>query len=599
MDIDGSPYRVVVHTVDKWRIYFNHNFDHLEPWQIVLYTISWTLFIQWMRKIFKYEEGFTFNKAVNDLLLNILPFVRKKYDENKDTLLKKLDEKMLKFDQRKEFYKFLPDRGLMPSDIIGEAADYRAMSDLLFERGRMSGSNFADTEDNLMNLLKEVFPLYCFSNSAYPDIFPAIRKMEAEIVRMMCSLYHGGPKSCGTFTTSDSESILLVCNAYRNRAFKAGIRKPEIIVAENAGIGFWEAGKTLGIRIVKLPLTRVYEADIGAIKRAINRETCLIVVSTPSPVTGTMDPIEEISQLAVHYGVPLHVDASWGGFLLPFMEQCDFPALPFDFRVSGVSSLTVDLDKYAYCPNGSSVIVYRDPELLEFQCSSETDWPGGVYVSPTLTDNRSGSLIALTWSTLLYHGRHGYVEKTQLILDATQFLAQCIKKEFDGVLQLLGEPSTSIIAFTTTSHSKIPAHWLGDELNELGWNLTLLQYPEALRVCITLNQTKDNVIQEFIEDIKKCVKKIQDAMADPDTKAWEATTPLFGFSSPLPDYNISFLLPKLVLSTYYSTPAAQVRSMRTLSIEGRKLSQMISASRLASFSFHNAPLKPPKESNQE
>lgn len=68
-------------------------------------------------------------------------------------------------------------------------------------------------------------------------------------------------------------------------------------------------------------------------------------------------------------------------------------------------------------------------------------------------------------------------------------------------------------------------------------------------------------------------------MNDPDTKAWERTTPLYGFSSPLPDYNVSYLLPKLVLSTYYSTPAAQVRSMRTLSIEGRKLSQMISASR--------------------
>ena len=100
-----------------------------------------------------------------------------------------------------------------------------------------------------------------------------------------------------------------------------------------------------------------------------------------------------------------------------------------------------------------------------------------------------------------------------------------------------------------------------------------------MRVCITLNQTRDNVIQEFIDDIKKCIKKIQDAMNDPDTKAWENTTPLYGFSSPLPDYNVTFLLPKLVLSTYYSTPAAQVRSVRTLSIEGRKMSQLISASR--------------------
>uniref|UniRef100_A0AC34QJN4 Uncharacterized protein n=1 Tax=Panagrolaimus sp. JU765 TaxID=591449 RepID=A0AC34QJN4_9BILA len=595
IDVDGSPYRVVAHTVDKWRVFFNNSFDHLEPWQIVLYTISWAFFIQWIRKIFKYEDTLFFGKYLNSLLLNV-PVIRKRYEENKEKLLKSLDEKLLKFDTLKEFYKFLPDRGLPTSEILGEAADYRAMSDLLFERGRMSGSTFAESDENHMSVLSGVFRLFSFTNAAFPDIYPACRKMEAEIIRMLCSLFHGGPKSCGVFTTSNSEAVLLACMAYRNRAFKAGIRKPEIIVAENCSVSFLEAGKVLGVRVVKTHLNRAFEADVGAIKRAISKETCLIVVSAPSPVYGIVDPIEEISQLALRYGVPLHVDAGWGGFLLPFLEQCDFPTPPFDFRVSGISSVTVDLDKYGYCPIGSSAVLYRDPEILDFQIYSETDWSGGVYVCPTIADNKSGSQISLSWATLLYHGRHGYVEKTQQILDSAHDLIEKLKNEFDGNIQILGEPTVSIVTFTTTSSSKIPVHWLGDELNELGWNLTLQQCPDSLRICVCMNQTKENVIDEFVEDIKKCIKKITAAIEE--NKVYEKTTSFYGLSSPLPDYNLNDVLPKMYIETYYSTPSAPQKSTRTLSIEGRKLSQIISHSRLASFSMPNKErehLIPPKE----
>lgn len=67
--------------------------------------------------------------------------------------------------------------------------------------------------------------MYAFSNGLYPDVFPGCRKMEAEgifmvyfgiyfnflVIRILCSLYHGGPRSCGTITVSGTESILLAC----------------------------------------------------------------------------------------------------------------------------------------------------------------------------------------------------------------------------------------------------------------------------------------------------------------------------------------------------------------------------------------------------
>lgn len=56
-----------------------------------------------------------------------------------------------------------------------------------------------------------MFELFVYSDSLYPDLFPGCRKMEAEIVRIVASLLHGGPGSCGTVTSSDTESNMLAC----------------------------------------------------------------------------------------------------------------------------------------------------------------------------------------------------------------------------------------------------------------------------------------------------------------------------------------------------------------------------------------------------
>lgn len=58
-----------------------------------------------------------------------------------------------------------------------------------------------------------------------------------------------------------------------------------------------------------------------------------------------MDPIEAIGQITLEKGVPLHVDACLGGFLLAFMEQAGFPAPKFDFSVPGVTSISADTHK--------------------------------------------------------------------------------------------------------------------------------------------------------------------------------------------------------------------------------------------------------------
>ena len=89
-----------------------------------------------------------------------------------------------------------------------------------------------------------------------------------------------------------------------------------------------------------------------------------IAGSTPQYPHGAVDPIEEMSEIAVKYKVPLHVDACLGGYLIVFMEEAGYKLPPFDFRLDGVTSISCDTHKYAYTPKGSSGKHQRTPAII-------------------------------------------------------------------------------------------------------------------------------------------------------------------------------------------------------------------------------------------
>ncbi|KHJ80847.1 hypothetical protein OESDEN_19473 [Oesophagostomum dentatum] len=65
--------------------------------------------------------------------------------------------------------------------------------------GKVSGAVFGDEKDmEEMRVYGEVFKRFAWSNPLWPKLFPGVRKMEAEVVRMCCNLMHGDKESCGT-----------------------------------------------------------------------------------------------------------------------------------------------------------------------------------------------------------------------------------------------------------------------------------------------------------------------------------------------------------------------------------------------------------------
>ncbi len=107
------------------------------------------------------------------------------------------------------------------------------------------------------------------------------------------------------------------------------------------------------------------------------------------------------------------------------MDKAGFPLPhPCDFRLEGATSISVDTHKYGFAPKGSSLIMYRSKEIRNYQYFTATDWPGGVYASPSMAGSRPGALLAGCWAAMLKFGVDGYTKSTQDIVGAARQIRQ-------------------------------------------------------------------------------------------------------------------------------------------------------------------------------
>jgi glutamate/tyrosine decarboxylase-like PLP-dependent enzyme len=109
------------------------------------------------------------------------------------------------------------------------------------------------------------------------------------------------------------------------------------------------------------------------VARLLDDRTALVVVSAPSYPHGVLDPVGEVATLASAAGVPCHVDACIGGWVLPYLDD---DLEPFDLSVPGVTSLSVDLHKYGYAPKAVSVLLTAEPWLRQAHWFATSGWPG-------------------------------------------------------------------------------------------------------------------------------------------------------------------------------------------------------------------------------
>ncbi len=329
--------------------------------------------------------------------LKKIPYVKNRIDSEINGFMKDIETSLKPYKDTFQSHTSLPQTPLERDDILRQILEMNTMEEDKWKDGYVSGAVYHGNQEHI-EFLNKVYAITSQSNPLHSDLWPSASKFEAEIVEMTASMLSSKKTDdliCGTVTSGGTESILLAMKTYRDFArVKRNIKKPELIVPVTAHAAFDKACQYFNIKMQHIPVNEYFQADIRKVKKAVNKNTIAIVGSAPSFPHGTVDPIEEMSAIALEHNIGFHTDACLGGFVLPFAEKLGFDVPLFDFRLEGVTSISADTHKYGYAAKGTSVVMYRGKELRHFQFYTVTDWPGGLYFSPTFAGSRPGALSA-------------------------------------------------------------------------------------------------------------------------------------------------------------------------------------------------------------
>ena len=410
----------------------------------------------------------------------------------------------------------LPKAGI-PARELREAMRATAGADVKWKERLANGVSYPACDD-VLQVAKEAYLAFFSANALYPGIFPSMAEYEREVIDMSAGLLHG-EQAMGSITSGGSESILMAVKSARDRAQvrRPEVSSPEMVVPESAHPAFWKAAHYFGLKIVPIPMTKDGLVDLPAYLDAVGDNTVLMVGSAPSTLLGMVDPIPEMAACAEKRNISFHTDACVGGYFLPFVEKLGSNRVtPWDFRVPGVTTISLDLHKFGYTAKGASVVLSRDPDIYRHQIfefgppQRPEDW----YVTPTMAGTRPGGAIAAAWAVMKYLGEDGYLK----LVEGTM---RYIKRFQEGInaiegLTVLGDPAMSVFAYGSEAFD---IHAVAAGMEERGWLVSKETYPlDAIQ--FMQSPGHEPYVDEYLQDLADVVAHVADGrISAPVTQA--------------------------------------------------------------------------------
>lgn len=343
---------------------------------------------------------------------------------------------------------------------------------------------------------KKVY-MRCFEkNLGDPGLFPATAEMEREAIRMLGSLL-SNPNVCGCIVSGGTEANILALWAARNLTMK---RHREVVLPVSAHFSFDKAADLLGLELIKVRLNERFQADVKAVEKAITPKTVAIVGVAGSTSLGIVDPIPELSEIALAHNIYFHVDAAFGGFVLPFLKELGVYVPDFDFRLPGVCSITIDPHKMGFAPIPAGGILFREASMMKAISTRIPYLAGGEAEQATIVGTRPGASAVAVWALLKHFGREGYKAVIERCMRLTWRLAEGVK-EINGV-SLVVHPTLNIVGIKSDI---IDVRLITRELRRKGWAISL--FPGYIQV-IVMPHIKLSHIEGFLKDFRTIVKEL-------------------------------------------------------------------------------------------
>jgi tyrosine decarboxylase/aspartate 1-decarboxylase len=383
--------------------------------------------------------------------------------------------------------KGLPEKALM------EDLESRLQEDFTYNSGRIIGSMCTCPHP----LARRVYVRFLEKNLGDSGLFPGVAEIERKTICMLGTLL-SNPEASGHIVTGGTEGNVLALWTAKKLAKKTNC---EVIVPASAHCSFDKAADLLGLKLVKVRLNNKFQVDVGAVKKAVSQKTVAIVGIAGSTGLGAVDPMDELSELALEKSLYLHVDAAFGGLVLPFLRDLGYKVQNFDFAVPGVFSITIDPHKMGLAAIPAGGLLFRNENLRKNVSWDIAYLSGGETAQATLAGTRSGASAIAVWAVMKHLGREGYRKIVGKCMRLTLRLAEEIPK-IEG-LGVAMEPPLNIVGLTS---DVFDVRRIAAELRLRKWAISL--FPRHIRIVI-MPHIQERHIENFLQDLSKIVKQLR------------------------------------------------------------------------------------------
>lgn len=312
----------------------------------------------------------------------------------------------------------LPERGRDTSAVLAGLDELRRD-----DHDYTDGTVFNSICSAPLPIARQVFAQALETNMGDNRIFPSLRRAEARVTALLGDLL-GLPEAAGLATSGGTEANLLAVQASvrRHEQSAKGRRPARVVLPESAHFSFDKILGLLGAEPVYVPLDDRLHVDTERLRELVTEDTALVVATAGTSEAGAVDDIPAIAACTHALGVPLHVDAATGGFLVPFARELGHRLPPVGLDVPGVTSVTLDPHKYGGAPIPSGHLLMRDRVGLDaLRVASHYR---GTHDHHGLLGTRPGAAVLATLAALETMGRAGYrslvasvFERRELLLD--------------------------------------------------------------------------------------------------------------------------------------------------------------------------------------
>ncbi|MCP8304408.1 MAG: tyrosine decarboxylase MfnA [archaeon] len=379
-------------------------------------------------------------------------------------------------------------RGL-PKEVVLKLLDEYLQEDMTYGSGRILGSMCTSPHP----FAKMVYSKSMEKNLGDLHLFSGTVKLEREAISMIGSLLSKQDAS-GYIVSGGTEANLTAMRVARNLSKKD---RPEVIVPKSAHFSFDKAADLLGLRLVKVGLDENFRVDIKAVKEAITSNTVAIVGVAGSTELGVVDPISDLSEIALDHGIYLHVDASFGGFVLPFLRDVGYDSPDFDFKLKGVCSITADPHKMGLAPIPAGGILFRDSDFMRVVGVRAPYLSLGGVTQHTILGTRSGASVVAVWAILKHMGREGYQKIVKRCMDLTHMIVKKVERS-KNIYPII-KPTMNIVGLASRS---VGPKRLADGLKQRGWAVSFTS--NYIRLVVMPHLKKKHILR-FLSDLEESV----------------------------------------------------------------------------------------------